>query len=621
MKKVTLAAILSILFLGCSMAQTPRFSDLSRKANYPEIRRILNDSVNHSYRHWRDEHLQRDSIIVFLDSTIENVFDIKTNIFQFKSILRSTASDPDQRNYLTYIKLFAGTRVDDLRVNADRSNVNSVVFQHYADTLIYEYVKHIMTFLMIDDYQMDENVIKMSVSRMRSQVSIEILLNYYEEFINGENYKKMPEEMQIRNMKIISSRLSNIQSKNYVLYQSPYAQNKKVKSIELHMDNDVFMLGKNVNQDREYTGGGALAFTTDYLKWRWFNTRWLRDKLFKKDESGMRVLQTRRVMLSYQSIKLGMQFYTPYIRYRSNFDLADTLYKLDRPFASYVYLERSKFRIWSKGLVRSEGNFQIGKVGTNIGRDIQAVLHQDATVSSQKVYGWDKQINNGGRWTIQVNHKIDVMLFSNTNRHISIFNKWFRNNISLNTCDVEYHKRFNTYSSWELFLGTYYTAVGTGLYMSAADFKSQSGQNMLMARKKNIKEYGFNWEIGFKYRRVVHNTTLEGIGFTQSFPDDRHDDESLSPYVIPKDKIRRDLFFLDAKIAVRWRKMTVYYSLSYFPKEYEIDLEDYSSLSKFANANDDDQSFYRNKVIPELQNFNAKKYYGFGRIGVNWIVE
>ncbi len=622
MKKTLFTLLTAIVFINLSMAQN--FSGLVRKQDYPKIQRILSNPTDPIYQNWLNSRTQRDSVIIFCDKTIEEIFDIKNNKFQFRHVFEKTKEALDgteQSAYsLTYQRLFAGTKIDKDSVNSN-IDIDNIVFQEAADDLIYDYVKTLMTFLMIDSYQMDENMIKMSMAQMRSQESIEILLNYYDKFIDTENYEKMPEEMQIRNMKIISSRLSTIQSKNYVFYQSPYAQNKKIKSIEFYLDNDVFLFGTNINQDREYTGGGAISFTTDYLKWRWFNTRWVNERLFKKKYSDKKILQTRRVLLSYQSIKLGMQFYTPYIRYRNNFQLADTLYKLDRPFGSYVYLERSKFRIWSKGLARSESNLQVGKIGTSLGGNIQATLHQDATVTSQKVYGWDQQVNNGGRWTIQVNHKIDFLLFSNTNKYVSVLSNWFTNNISLNTKQPAYCKRLNIYSTWESFLGTYYTAFGTGLYVSAADFKNQSGQNFLMPRKRNSKEFGFNWELGIKYRRVVHNSMLEGIGFTKSFDDDKYDNENLSAYTIPRDKIIHDLFLLDFKLAFRWRKMVIYYSNTYLSKEYDLDIKNYnySNLADFAST--EDKKFYSDKVISELQEFNKKKLYGFGRIGINWLIE
>lgn len=629
MKKHLFSALLTaILLANHSMAQPQppvhNFPGLISNSSYPTILAILNNPADASYRHWLNSQPLRDSVIVFLDQTIEDIYDIKTNKFQFRNVLKKTQNalaDTSQSEYSdTYQRLFAGTKIDKAVLNgADEINRNE--FQEEADSLIYRYVKNLMTFLSLDVYQLDDNAIKMSVSKLQSQETIEMLLNYYEDLVHKEDYGVLPEEMQQRNLRIISTRLSTVQAKNYVLYQSLRGHNRKFKSVEFYMDNDVFLVGKGVNQDREYTGGGALSFTTDYLKWRWFNLDWIREYLLRNKYENKNVQQSNRMMLSYQSVKLGMQFYTPYIRYRNNFALADSLYRRDRPFGSYVYVERAKFRIWPKGLVRSEGDLQIGKIGTPLGGNIQATLHQDATVSSQRVYGWDKQVNNGGRWTAQLNHKVDFMLFSNSNKYVSILNYLFRNNVSLNEHPARYWCRFNAYSSSEIFLGTFYTAYGTGLYISAADFKSQSGQNILLPRKRNVREFGFNWEAGIKYRRVVHNSMLEGIGFVKTFDDDIYDDENLSTYVLNKEQIRRNLLMLDLKLAVRWRKITIYYSNRFSQNEYDLGLDNLN-YEQYANlVSGDDLEYYKTKVIPQLQAFNKQKFYGYGRIGINWLME
>jgi len=627
-KRMFNAMLAAVMLINHVMAQpqapVENFPGLIKNANYPTILAILNNPSDASYRHWLNSQPLRDSVIVFLDRTIEEIYDIKTNKFQFRNVLKKTQralADTSQDEYsATYQRLFAGTKIDKAVLNGV-DEIGKTEFQKEADSLIYRHIVSLMTFLSLDAYQLDDNAIKMAVSKLQSQETIEMLLNYYEELVHKENYTVLPEEMQLRNLKIISTRLSTVQAKHFVLYQSLRGLNRKVKSVEFYMDNDVFLVGKGVNQDREYTGGGALSFTTDYLKWRWFNLDWLWEVFLKDKYKSENVLHSNRMMLSYQSVKLGMQFYTPYIRYRNNFQLADSLHLRDRPFGSYVYVERAKFRIWPKGLARSEGNLQIGKIGTQIGGNIQGTLHQDATVSSQQVYGWNKQVNEGGRWTAQLNHKVDFMLFSNSNKHVSILNYLLRNNISLNENPAPYWRRFNVYSSNEVFLGTFYTAYGTGLYISAADFKSQSGQNTLLPKKRNVKEFGFNWEAGIKYRRVVHNSMLEGIGFINTFDDDEYDNENLSTYTLSKDQIRRNLLMLDFKVALRWRKITVYYSNRYSQNEYDLGLDNFD-YEKYADLlTGEDREYYKTMVIPQLQEFNRKKFYGYGRLGINWLLE
>jgi hypothetical protein len=589
-----------------------------------EIRNILKDPSNPTYQYWLSDQTQRDEVVRFCDKEVENIFDIKTNIFQFKDIyasLKKRLNDTVNNKYdAAFETYFKGTNIDKALINA-APDIKNKEFKFAADTMIYENIRLLITFSRMDVYEINSDVVKMSLSQIKSQETVEILLNYYEDFVQKGDVLNIPEAMQKRNFDLISARLTTIQSNNYVMYQSPLAQARKIKAVYIHMDNDVFAVGRDVNQDREYTGGGAVGINTDYLKCRWFNFRWISDYIFKTRYFGKNVMQAKRMSLSYQSIRLGMHFFTPYIRYRENFALADTLFKQDRPFGSFIYVERSKHRVATKGVWRGESSLQIGKIGTNAGRDIQATLHKDAITSSQKVYGWEKQVANGGRWAAQVNYRVDFLLLSNTNKYISALTTLFPNNIGINMKSVPYWRRLNLYNSSELFIGTYYTALGTGLFLSAMDFKSQSTQNMIAARKKNVFECGFNWELGARYRRVVHNTMLEGLGLFKTFEDDPYDDESESVRLLAKDEIRRNMLLLESKLSFRFRKSTLYLcntlqTKEYDPKNRTSDLIRYAGLVK-----PEDQDFYANKVIPEINEFNKRKFYAFGRVGIIWMLE
>jgi hypothetical protein len=206
--------------------------------------------------------------------------------------------------------------------------------------------------------------------------------------------------------------------------------------------------------------------------------------------------------------------------------LAGTLFQFDRPFGFYIYLERSKYRLWSNGLFRHNGAFQVGQIGANAGRDIQALLHRDAVVESQKVYGWDKQVANGGRWLIQINHELDVLLFSTTNERKGVFSK------SKNKDWENRYSGFNVIATSELLYGGYLAAGGLGLRLSGSDFTNQSGQSTLRERLKRKYEFGFNWELGFKWRYANHSCLLEGFGYTRTFIDDKYDDDAESSYTL-----------------------------------------------------------------------------------------
>jgi hypothetical protein len=638
MKKLALVFLIAVSSFNCVLGQDNCISTMSEGMTYKEVIAILKDSTHPLNNEWLSNQPQRACVIRFVEKQMDTLFMIRNNWYQYKGLTRRDTIDRSwQENLVTSYQNHFDTEVNP---RLDRLIMSKGAFKAKADSLIYCYEEILERFLLIDTYYLDEDMIRMGVSEMTLQDPLEVLLNYYEHSLQKDGHFNMPEEMRIRNLKIISTRLSTVQAKNYILYQSPYAQNKKIKTIEFSIDNDVFMFDryvwdKGLNQDREYTGGGTIGFTTDYIKWRWLNLRWLNCQLLcelicgRKKNSENEIIQSNRQMLSYQSIKLGMQFYTPYIKYRNNYDLADSIHLRDRPFGSYVYLERSKFRIWAKGLARLQGDFQIGKIGTELGRNVQATLHKDVSVSSQKVYGWTRQVHHGGRWAFQINKKLDLLLFSNTNSYISFLHSPFPKNNTTNTKTPLPWKRLNIYSSSEVFCGTYYTAFGTGVFFSASDFKKQSGQNMLLPAKRNDKLYAFNWDVGIRYRRVVHNTMLEGFGILKTDDDDVFDDENKALYVLKSDQINRNLFIVDAKLAMRFRKMSVFYTRTFNTKEHKVGSEniDYKKYIEISttmnrpNTSQEDKAYFNGDMINELQKFDKRKWYGFGRIGLIWLVE
>ncbi|MFT6923790.1 MAG: hypothetical protein ACJA1C_002810 [Crocinitomicaceae bacterium] len=441
------------------------------------------------------------------------------------------------------------------------------------------------------------------------------------------NYFTLKHPVRSRDVKLIQEHLLEYEQGRFVHYTSTDIDPKKVKEIDFNTDNDVLTPAPDVNQDREYTGGGRLTLSTDYFKARWLNLAWL--NFFQLDKSR------HRKVMTYQSMSIGMHFYTPYIRYQNDTDLADTLFQFDRPFGSYIYLERSKYRLWSNGLFRHHGAFQVGQIGANAGRDIQALLHRDAVVESQKVYGWDKQVANGGRWLIQINHELDVLLFSTTNERKSVFSK------SKNKNWEERYSGFNVIATSELLYGGYLAAGGLGLRLSGSDFTNQSGQSTVRERRKRKYEFGFNWELGFKWRYVNHSSLLEGFGYTRTFVDDKYDDDAESAYTLNQasylaqdtttieedqwfydrpvgtdDQVNRHVWMVDLKLSFRWRKMTAYFVTGLYRKEYksfDLDFDDYSSLAI-------NPTYYNEKVKVELNSFQNKDYYSFGKVGVSWLL-
>lgn len=404
-----------------------------------------------------------------------------------------------------------------------------------------------------------------------------------------------------QNLAFIKKRIGIIDGNNYNLYDSYYAEPKKLKSIEMHHDNDVLLLYPKMNQDREYTGGFKFTVATDYLKWRFI-------RLKNKGVDNI---------LTYQTISLGGQGYTPYIRYRNNFDLADSLFLHDRPFGSSVYIERAKNRVFRNGLVRQKGEFQVGMIGLSSGKKIQAQIHEDLTHESQFVHGWEQQIGEGGRLFFQTNQDWQFLLYSTNNRYKTIFLP--------RTIQVKENKRkvgLNLIAEGNGRFGSYYTSLGAGFRVSTLNFLDQSA-NELITTLANTPNFGFKVEAGINYRYVFHNTMLEGLGIWNTFPLDAYDKVNPDYYVLDESQINRNIFTFDLAINLRFRKSTVYFKQTFQSLEYTPELRnvDFQNSVYTKNLNPDDTHFYNTEVIPEQEKFLSRNFYGFGTLGINWIID
>lgn len=494
--------------------------------------------------------------------------------------------------------------------------------------------------LLIEELKLNDNL-KTIVEKERRMSCVKqfytlYLLEFYYSYNNNESV--VPFDFN-KNIKIIKSRLQEIESEEYVFYSSNEAKPIKFKSISLQHANDFLMIG-DLNQDRDMTGAFNLSIATDFFKARWFNIGWLH-YLFTKTYP---IEIARTPIVTYQTIDVGGVGFTPYIRYKDRTKIADLVYKMDRPFAFYTYLGRSKYRLWPRNRIRQRGQFQIGFLGLDAGRAVQASLHKDAIVSSQKVYGWENQIGSGGRLLFQLNHRWDF----------TIHNK-----------DIKPYFGSNLFVRTEGFLGGYLTALDVGLYWTSLNFKQTSGQNELNfnRRKGSSKIFKSNFllEGGIRYRRVIHNSTLEGFGYFNTFINDKYDDEAESVYVLnqdyyqkfdnnfntkwsypkpPKsqDDVIRNIVLIDFKVSVRFRKMMVYYCASFHTKEFEfdylgdIDIENTILTNDNLNAenqnpnyntiltNEEYKTYFNSKVFDEIVKYQERKFYGFGTIGVTWLI-
>lgn len=334
-----------------------------------------------------------------------------------------------------------------------------------------------------------------------------------------------------RNLKVVESHMNYILDYYYCQYKNTNTSHQAIKGVFIEIDNDLFAYN---NQDMNYTGGGRFELTTDYLK--------------------MQLLPflNKEKILSYQGVFVGFKAYTPFIRDTSIFKTETSFDVEDRPFASYSFIGRSKYRIHSCGHMRLRSEFKAGVIGGNIGNIVQSIIHRDQFVTSLKPYGWESQIANGGRFAWNLDQYFDFMLFSGNG---DIFNLNRERNTWLNIPVMV-----------DLHLGNELTSFGGGIGFSNLSFKDRSGNEDI--RPSKSKKVRLNLSVNAKYSYVMHNSMLEGIGVFETFPDD---DDPLAPkdiYRLEADEVVRHLFLAELFIGIQTMKATVYWKLTINTEEY-----------------------------------------------------
>lgn len=222
--------------------------------------------------------------------------------------------------------------------------------------------------------------------------------------------------------------------------------------------------------------------------------------------------------------------------------------------------------------MRIRSDFSLGVIGGDVGNLIQSIIHRDQFVSSLKPYGRDSQIAEGGRFAWNIDNTLDLMLYSGSG-----------DIINLNRAKASW---VNIPISFDAHIGNEQTSLGAGIGFSSLSFSDRSGNEDI--KLQNSKKIRVLVSFNARYRYVVHNSMLEGIGIFETFQDD---DDPLAPtdvYRLEANEVVRNLFLADLLIGFRTMKTTVYWKLTMNSKEY-------------------------NKP-------KAKDFYQWGRFGVNFLL-
>jgi hypothetical protein len=428
--------------------------------------------------------------------------------------------------------------------------------ENNLDTLIVK----LFNLLELDNPTIDSDTLRFYFEKLRNYESVyEIYDKLKQKILDIEENMSDPKNTnQVtylgglkKNLFIVETHMNHLLEYNFSQYKNSNTSNQVIKGVYMEVDNDLFAF---TNKDMNYTGGGRVEITTDYLK--------MRILPFANGEK----------VLSYQGIFIGFKAYTPYIRDTSIFNTPDSYDIDDRPFASYTYFGRSKYRIHSRGHIRMRSDFTLGVIGGDVGNVIQSIIHRDQFVSSLKPYGWDSQIAEGGRFAWNIDHYLELMLYSGSG---DIFNLK-RAKSSL----------LNFPINFDMHIGNELTALGAGIGFSTLSFRERSGKEDI--KLQNSKKIRFLVSVNGGYRYVIHNSMLEGIGIFDTFQDD---DDPLAPkdvYRLEANEVVRHLFLADLFIGFRTMKTTIYWKLTMNTKEY-------------------------NKP-------KAKDFYQWGRFGVNFLL-
>lgn len=398
------------------------------------------------------------------------------------------------------------------------------------------------TVLELENTSLQTDTLRLYVEKIRHFEAAMPLINSLKKRI----FELESENVQVyfaglkQNLKILEEHAENLVKAEYCTYNYPVTKGKTLHAVIVSTDNDAFAPLKN--DDRNYTGGMRIELTTDLMKMR-IITLWNRDRI-----------------LSYQGVFAGGELFTPNISDTSIFKTPTSYDPNDRPFASYQYIGRSKYRMHYRLPLRLYSEFSAGIIGSPNPSMVQALIHRDVTTIARKPYGWESQIADGGRFAWNGTLRFEAMLFSHTG---DIFNTTRK--LSRTMQHKPINEQLNFTGLAELNLGHRLTAANIGLGYSSQNFRKTNGNNQV---KTNNNYFAFRFGGNLIYRYVVHNSMLEGFGilFTE-----KPDDDPTMPvdvYKLSYKEVQRNMLIAEFDVSISTRYTTFFYKLNLHTNEF-----------------------------------------------------
>lgn len=354
-------------------------------------------------------------------------------------------------------------------------------------------------------------------------------------------------------------------------------QRRKILAIEVNHANDFFDLipmyngGRPMNReektnrkffmgnnhDRDMTGAFRLDVYTDFLQMRINGIVTPTLKKFWNRISGKEVFAIDRdPFYSYQSLFITGMGTTPMLRDTALFKQVNSFDPADRPYASFIALGISKNRIHRKGLYRTYQEISVGKIGLGSPYGIQATLHRDIIQGSLNPNGWGAQIAAGDSAQKSKNVKQGRIGIQYLIRHDYTF---FSSSKSLRYLKhIKVDSSVNVFLTGQIHYGCQLTAADIGIGYANYAFNFQNGRGLIKKVNPRHKEWlKLSLNASVYYRRVVHNSMLEGFGYIKNMEDgDPFTPKSM--HVIENKYIQRNLLIGNFGLSVSKNKVSFY---------------------------------------------------------------
>ncbi len=415
------------------------------------------------------------------------------------------------------------------------------------------------------------------------------------EIAKSGTYSDISPALWKKRLKQVNNRMDEIFEREFSFYRFTATSDKWLKGIYVDHGNDILSVRSKYNDDRDMTGSLRVEAITDKFKLRFFSG----DSWFNLNS---------RSWYSYQTIFMGGEGYSPYLRDTSIFNSPTSVDSNDRPFASFVYFGLSKHRIFRNGKFKMHADFKFGTIGSDRPNGIQALIHRDLSVGSFTPQGWGGQIAAGGRIALQYDLSHEYMLLSqNWLLSRGVRNK-FENKLA------RFPRIINVSVFDEIRAGYDMTSLGAGFRISTNDFKRDgdygvpvSGSRKLFSKDKNSKfkptKFAISVAYSSQFRYVFHNAMLEGYGLAGKQLIDEDPNTPVDIYVLQDNQIERLVFMHEVVVGVKFRYVSLIYKHLLMSPEYDLPV----NTLTYPNGDPD---------FPNGANHNVNPWNHIGTVGV-----